>query len=296
MPTTPQLLSLDTLGAPEYSREPLFLDPTAAESFFEWLRSRPSQFDALRERRWQVVAFAEHFDHLPEELKPLLTQDAYEIRRDDRLMVDEVLSLVFHGDNAHRVRAELLTLGRRRRLGQKLTVISNSQTLSRVPNLDVYFAPFCLEESREWPADFDLFLHLDLHPRVLRAARDKLKLDQLPHAILDTMNALSDECRNTQSPRLTTDGVTLMQAAFGNQQTGAPGCIRLNTLADDSDRSEANGYRDLFHGAVRAMRNPLAHGESEAAWIQDRFGDKITTAKVLCFLSLLFEKLDKRPQ
>lgn len=294
MPATPNLLSLDALGALEYPREPLFLDPTTAQSFFDWLRNSPSHFDALREGRWQVVAFAEHFETLPPQLQPLLQHDAYEVRRDDRLMADEILALVFNGQNTHRVRAELLTLGRRRRQGQPLTVISNCQLLSRVPNLALYFVPTHLETTREWPADFDLFLHLDLHPRVLNATRRKLLVGELPHAILDTMNALSDECRKAPAPPLDSDGVTLMSAAFGNQQNGARGCIQINALSDDSDRSEANGYRDFFHGAVRAFRNPTAHGESEAQWLQERFGDKITTAKVLCFLSLLFEKMDKR--
>lgn len=69
----------------------------------------------------------------------------------------------------------------------------------------------------------------------------------------------------------------------------------LNNGTTETDRNERHGYRDFFHGSVRALRNPNAHGETESEWIQERFGDKITTAKVLCFLSLLFEKLESRP-
>jgi uncharacterized protein (TIGR02391 family) len=206
-------------------------------------------------------------------------------------MVDELLSLVFRGDPTQRARAEMLVLARRRRQGQKLLLLSNCVRLSSLPNAQTFFFGN-LEENEDLPVDFNLFLDMKLHRRLIAADR-KWNAGEHANAVLEAMNALSSDCRTASG--LTTDGVTLMQAAYGNQQNSAEGCVQLNNGTADSDRNERQGYRDFFHGAVRALRNPNAHGETEGEWIQARFGDKITVAKTLCFLSLLFEKLEQRP-
>ena len=77
------------------------------------------------------------------------------------------------------------------------------------------------------------------------------------------------------------DGATLMQQVFGGK---AP-TLRFNDLADESDRSEQQGFMHLFAGAMLGFRNPRAH-----KIIQDH---PERALEYIAFISLLAKLLDE---
>ncbi len=55
--------------------------------------------------------------------------------------------------------------------------------------------------------------------------------------------------------KLSGSGVGLMRTAFSASKP----VLRLNNLANQSERDEQQGYMDLFAGVMMAVRNPRAH-------------------------------------
>jgi uncharacterized protein (TIGR02391 family) len=76
------------------------------------------------------------------------------------------------------------------------------------------------------------------------------------------------------------DGSKLMERVFNPSNP----VLRVNDLADDSDRDEQRGYMMLFSGAVAGLRNPRAH-----KLIED---DAERALEFIAFVSLLAKLLD----
>jgi uncharacterized protein (TIGR02391 family) len=86
--------------------------------------------------------------------------------------------------------------------------------------------------------------------------------------------------KDTTSKEL--DGASLMTTAF----SPASPVIALNSLATESDRSEQQGYMQIFAGAMTGIRNPKAHGNLNP-------GSR-KALHLICLASLLMYKLDER--
>jgi len=327
MPYQTTLFPLSTLSAPlpdELTREPFFLDPDAADSFDNWLQSSPNHFNLLGSG-WQVVISRDHQSQLAMTLghlfKPIKRSGritrrelipAYHVPPvppSDQWMVDELQTLVFNGDVRHRRRAELLALARRALGGRTIHFISNCDRFDRIPGCTTYFVPGHLKTSTDWPIEFDMFRDLNLHSRVREVAMPLWAPDTFPTVVHEVSKALEAAVKDAYGGDQ--EGVSLMQEALScnNSRNPSNRCaprLPLNSWKPSRDgtpkcdgtsneRNEAVGYAKFFEGVPSALRNPTAHENFNASFSQERFGDKITTAKVLCFLSLLFEKLDKRP-
>jgi uncharacterized protein (TIGR02391 family) len=79
-------------------------------------------------------------------------------------------------------------------------------------------------------------------------------------------------------------GWKLMLAAFDD--TKSPPLIRLTPLSNGSDESEQSGYRFVFGGSMRAIRNPRAHGPL-------LIDDPDTCLDHLSFASMLLRRLEQ---
>lgn len=77
-------------------------------------------------------------------------------------------------------------------------------------------------------------------------------------------------------------GVKLMMKVFG----GTPPSVKINTLSNQSERDEQEGYKFIFAGIMSAIRNPKGH-EYE---IED---DPDTCLDHLTLVSLLLRKLEQ---
>jgi uncharacterized protein (TIGR02391 family) len=92
-----------------------------------------------------------------------------------------------------------------------------------------------------------------VHPDVLRFCREELLADDCFHAVLEAVKSVSDKLRAKTG--LCDDGSALIDLALG----GDPPMVAINSLKDDSERSEQRGFANLLRGAVGMFRNTTAH-------------------------------------
>src|ERR1700676_292314 len=85
---------------------------------------------------------------------------------------------------------------------------------------------------------------------------------------------------------LKSDGVELVQQAFGQGQSGP--MLAINRLSTETDKGEERGFANLLVGLFGTIRNPLAHNP-KVEWDMSEHDalDILTTA------SLIHRKLDK---
>lgn len=97
---------------------------------------------------------------------------------------------------------------------------------------------------------------LELHPTIAQAASELFRDSYYANAVEDAVKALSAMVRLKSG--INEDGRKLMQKSFGSDKPKLP-ALQFNSLHDDSDWSEQEGFMHLFIGAVMALRNPRAH-------------------------------------
>jgi uncharacterized protein (TIGR02391 family) len=122
----------------------------------------------------------------------------------------------------------------------------------------------------------------DLHADIRQAA-ERYLADHMEVAIFEAMKAINMRVRATTG--LDLDGSDLMAKAFGDKEPR----ILLADLSTETGRNIQAGFRFLFMGAVRGIRNRDAHelfrplGEAEAF-------------EELAFASMLMRRLDQATQ
>ncbi len=121
-----------------------------------------------------------------------------------------------------------------------------------------------------------------VHADVLHFCKAELLEENYFHALLEATKSIAAKIRRLSG--LTTDGASLVQAAFGGKKP----LLEVNELRTESDRSEQAGLLNLLVGLFGAIRNPLAHNP-KIEWAMDE-QDALDT---LTFVSLIHRKLDR---
>ncbi len=119
-----------------------------------------------------------------------------------------------------------------------------------------------------------------LHPAIQQVAYRYIEMDALEVAIFEAFKAVNNRVRELSKLQL--DGSELMGKAF--QDSEPP--IRLADLSTDTGRNIQSGFRFLFMGAVRGIRNPDAHELFEPL-------DEEDAMERLAFASMLMRRLDE---
>lgn len=119
-----------------------------------------------------------------------------------------------------------------------------------------------------------------LHPIVQQAANRYHEMDALEVAIFEAFKAVNGRVRELS--KLPLDGSELMSKAF--QDVDPP--IRLANLSTDTGRNIQAGFRFLFMGAVRGIRNPDAHDLFKPL-------DEEDAIERLALASMLMRRLDE---
>jgi len=119
-----------------------------------------------------------------------------------------------------------------------------------------------------------------LHPAIQQVADRYIEMDALEVAIFEAFKAVNNRVRELSKLQL--DGSELMGKAF--QDSEPP--IRLADLSTDTGRNIQAGFRFLFMGAVRGIRNPDAHELFEPL-------DEEDAVERLAFASMLMRRLDE---
>lgn len=119
---------------------------------------------------------------------------------------------------------------------------------------------------------------LDLHPEIERQVGQLYRDGHHAEAIEKAVKVLNNLVRLRSGEEL--DGTSLMMKVFSKNNP----ILKFNSLSDQSDHDEQQGFMHLFSGAVMGLRNPRAH-----KIIKD---DPERALEFIAFISLLAKMLD----
>lgn len=126
-----------------------------------------------------------------------------------------------------------------------------------------------------------LFIERKLHASTIFASKRLFCDGHYSQAIFEACKLLNKRVQELTGSSV--DGKALMFEAFAN--TGNPK-LKLNTLADQSDKDEQEGFMHIFAGVIQGIRNPKGH---EIINLKEPY----KALEYLSILSLLFRKLDE---
>ena len=126
-----------------------------------------------------------------------------------------------------------------------------------------------------------LFESANLHYKVESSSKSLFVTNHFSLAIFEALKALESEIKKIS--KLEFAGQDLINKAFKENEPK----IKLNPMNDITEKDEQAGFRFIFMGVMRGIRNPIAHK-------QINWSDPTLALKYLCMISLLFEKLDNR--
>lgn len=126
----------------------------------------------------------------------------------------------------------------------------------------------------------DPFDKRNIHPGLPAKVRTLFDDGHYPEATEHAFKHLDKKIQKLSL--LTESGFKLMMAAFD----GATPKVKLNALATTSEKDEQEGYRFMFAGAMKGIRNPRAHEPT----IVD---DPDICLDHLSFISLLLRRLEQ---
>ena len=123
--------------------------------------------------------------------------------------------------------------------------------------------------------------YINLHPKVKENSLNLFKNGHYAQAIFESVKALNNYVKK-KAQIIDKDLSDAMAKAF-NETTPI---IKLNDYLTRSDKDEQEGFKLLFMGAMKGIRNPKAHENI----IQE---DKNRTLEYLAFISLLFRRAEE---
>ncbi len=121
-----------------------------------------------------------------------------------------------------------------------------------------------------------------MHAEIRRVAKKRFEDGHFADAVLAAIKKVNTKVNHLVKTKkgLDLDGVELMQHAFSPKNP----IIILDDLSTETGRNIQQGYMEMFAGAIRAVRNPIAHTSV-----------RLSSEKALHFLmlaSLLMYRLD----
>ena len=120
----------------------------------------------------------------------------------------------------------------------------------------------------------------NIHPRLPKKVKQLFDDGHFAEATLHAFKFLDKRIEGFS--KISDSGFSLMMAAFDSK---APK-IKLTPLVSQSEKDEQDGYRFVFAGGVRAIRNPRAHETNLV-------DDPDTCLDHLNFVSLLLRRLEQ---
>ena len=130
----------------------------------------------------------------------------------------------------------------------------------------------------------ELFDTLRFHPIIVAECRERYMVGNYSDAIFTAFKCVEIQVREASGMEDLV-GTKLMNEAFRRDNSTPK--IQLNPLESKSDRSEQDGFKDIYRGSMLGVRNPKGH-----ALI--RQNDPYRTLEYLGLASLLLKRIDER--
>jgi uncharacterized protein (TIGR02391 family) len=284
---------------------PVFFDVTSLDAFRIWLRQNKPKRNLLLERindGLELTVFTEQLKSVTgnryEKWKQFLDNLQFTFdnsqwdRQYDELFTSELQTVYFHDERTDlsRGHAEFVVLARQNgRTLSKTRLLTVHSAFQRLLNAEIFL--LSKPVSSELSANFDVLADIEIHQRLRSAIEGTFRSKDYPTVVFNAAKELSEYLRDVSG--LPDDGITLVDRALDfSMKSSTEPTIKLNLFSTKSEKEEQKGYHYLCSGVAKAIRNPNAHLTSSDTFITSRFNNQKTAIKVLCFLSLLFEKID----
>jgi len=295
---------------------PVYLDVTSLIQFATWGRDNVADLvHRIRNKGLQIVVFEEQFKKAyPNETYRDLAESSlttFEVTFDeiawndlDATFATELEGIYFHDEvgNKKNLHSRFLVLSRHATSNQhRLRIITAYPAFQRLVDADIYILPDQADDV-DLPANLDLFIDLGIHPQLRTVVANKLRNNDYIGVVQDSVQELVGYLQNVDPSFASIDGWLLVDLALGYQKVTHPSKsllpvkpkIKLSPFLNPTDIDDHKGYYHFIGGAYSAFRNFSGHTAPSSQARQQQFGDKRTALKILCFLSLLFEKIDQR--
>lgn len=217
----------------------------------------------------------------------------------------EVQEIYFH-DVQNREKcdrhAQFVFLSRRAaRSENKVRVLTAQPAFQRLVNAEIFLIP-ASSHKPILPANFDVFTDLEIHPKIRAKVEQEFRRGNWSEVIFLAVDAFESFLQEITGE--TTDAGTLVNTVFNPNFDGGrrvarqiPKLLINNFRINDntclSEVNEQDGYYHYSQGIIKAIRNLGAHNDRNGTFIQSRYGEQKTAVKILCFLSMLCERIDK---
>ncbi len=120
-----------------------------------------------------------------------------------------------------------------------------------------------------------------VHAEVLRFCRPEFLQENFFHAVLEATKSVAEKIRTRTG--LSMDGAELVERAFGMAEP----LLALNTLRNESEKSEQKGFANLVKGIFGTFRNVTAHAPKISWAISEQ-----DALDILSLLSYVHRRLD----
>lgn len=140
-----------------------------------------------------------------------------------------------------------------------------------------------LKERIEDTYDFGLLadVNLELHHKIKEISLELFRNKHYAQAVFESAKALNNYVK--EKAGITDRDLSDTMTRIFNENNPI---IKLNDLATRSDKDEQEGFRFLYMGAMKGIRNPKAHENIIQL-------DKNRTLEYLAFISLLFRRAEE---
>lgn len=290
------------------------LDANAIDKTLEWLEGNPNFIGRLVDKTWKFSVLRHHVEarhdarRITKQLQTFqISVVKYDVAR-NKALIAEIQRAYFAGEAESIESAELLAYGRQASTdGRPVRVISRHRGFQLIPKVELYFIPdvpdIGLDDNGVY---LRALLALNLHKSIRRSAYERIINQDYPIAVVESVKTFVDQVRQlgltyslpfateTNDQPMVDKALRMLEPDGRGSMKRVTPHIKLNTLTLPSEESEQKGYHNLMCGVVSAVRNPISHSPADEAFIRERFGNRQTALKMLCLLSLLLEKLDKR--
>lgn len=292
---------------------PVYLDVTSLVQFATWGRDNVAELvDRVRNDGLQIIVFETQLKNAFRRNKYQTAQkqlETFEVKfdedewiDDDNVFAAELKSIYFHDedDRLRDLHAKFLVLARHASPNSP-RIITAYPSFQRMVNAEIYSLPIQADDVN-LPANFDLFIDLGIHPQLRTVVSAKMQQQDFIGVIQDSVQELFGYLQNVDPSFAGVDGWRLVDQALGYQNVVHPPknslpttpTVKLSSFLTATEKDDHKGYYHFIGGSYSAFRNFSGHTAPSSQARQQQFGDKRTAIKILCFLSLLFEKIDQR--
>ena len=146
------------------------------------------------------------------------------------------------------------------------------------------------EAERRATAVGNKFSRRRIHPEVQKYCKAEYMEENYFHAVFEAAKGLAERIREKTGLKI--DGVSLVKQSFERPKNGLPRLV-INSLDNETERNEHDGFLNLLLGSFQMFRNPIAH-TPRVKWQRD-IEDAVDCLTLISFLHFVLDECHPIP-